>query len=151
MKHLKYLRYILLHKWYVFIGCCKLGIPLQGLIHDISKFRPSEWFPYAESFYGDKTRYTVKQKRAVKGNMKLAWLIHYHRNPHHWKYWCFIDGANKLIAADMPLRYRKEMLADWRSVGMTLYGYDNTKEWYEKRKDKMILHENTRLWLEANM
>ena len=56
MKHLKYLCYVLRHKWYVFIECCKLGIPVRGLVHDLSKFRPSEWFPYANFIHKPKQR-----------------------------------------------------------------------------------------------
>lgn len=28
--HLQYLWYVLRHKWFVFVECCSLGIPLQG-------------------------------------------------------------------------------------------------------------------------
>lgn len=50
-RHLKYLSYVLRHKWFVFLAACKLGIPWLGIIHDLSKFRLSEWLPYARHFH----------------------------------------------------------------------------------------------------
>jgi hypothetical protein len=46
------LNYVIRHKWYVFLECRKLGIGWLGLVHDWSKFRPSEFIPYARHFYG---------------------------------------------------------------------------------------------------
>lgn len=60
--HLRYLRYVLLHKWYVARAGLALGVPhdtsalrwfWRMLVHDLSKFRPSEWRPYVASFYGE--------------------------------------------------------------------------------------------------
>ncbi len=49
MKMLKYLRYIIKHKWYVARACFREGLWWAALTHDLSKFRPGEWFPYLES------------------------------------------------------------------------------------------------------
>lgn len=52
-KHWKYLKYVVRHKWYVFLACRQLGVPLwQSIIHDWTKFLPREWFPYVRYFYG---------------------------------------------------------------------------------------------------
>ena len=37
---------VLKHKYYVFIYCCKLGIPWQGITHDLSKF---SWIEFSEA------------------------------------------------------------------------------------------------------
>ena len=58
----KYLKAVLKHKWFVFIECRKLGIPWLGVIHDLSKFLPSEFIPYARYFYGP---YPKEQHRAM--------------------------------------------------------------------------------------
>ena len=50
--HWIYLQYVLRHKWYVFQECLKYGLIWEGIVHDLSKFRPSEWFPYVEFLYG---------------------------------------------------------------------------------------------------
>lgn len=156
MKHLKYLSYIFRHKWFVFIECCKLGIPFQGLIHDLSKFLPDEWFPYANYFYAN----PFQPKRNKTGYYKpydtgdeafdLAWLKHQKRNPHHWQYWILPKDDGGIRIFPIPLKYVKEMLADWRGAGRA-QGKPDTLAWYEANKDKMILHEETRGWIENSL
>lgn len=52
-KHWHYLKYIVRHKWFVLLAGLQTGAPLwRLLIHDWSKFLPSEWIPYATFFYG---------------------------------------------------------------------------------------------------
>jgi hypothetical protein len=42
--HLRYLAYVLRHKWHVLIACRGLHVPLwQAIIHDWTKFLPCEW------------------------------------------------------------------------------------------------------------
>ena len=38
---MKYFLYLIKHKWYVFIECCKVGIWWRGILHDLSCFLPS--------------------------------------------------------------------------------------------------------------
>lgn len=107
MMYLKYLKYVIRHKWYVFVECCKLWIPLRGLLHDISKLRPSEFIPYAKYFYGnnwvqesewhgDKRNYIPYKytQMSVDKNFDLAWLLHQNRNPHHWQYWLLVNDSS---------------------------------------------------------
>src|SRR5258708_40255385 len=89
VKHCRYLMYVLRHKWYVFVYGSQLGIPFLALLHDNSKFLPSEWFPYAEFFYGrkpaqwgsprDKTGY-YKPTDTGNAAFDFAWLLHQKRN-----------------------------------------------------------------------
>jgi len=147
--HLLYLWYVLRHKWYVFIECCKLGIPWLGVVHDLSKFRLSEWHPYVSSFYG-KWRYNERPGWLVDA-FDVAWLHHQKRNKHHWQYWLLVqdDEEDKILA--MPDKYCREMLADWRGAGLAITGADNTATWYTENKDKMQLHPETREWIEAQL
>ncbi len=47
-EHAHSLRYWLRHKWFVFIECCNLGVPLWiAILHDWDKLLSDEWFPYA--------------------------------------------------------------------------------------------------------
>lgn len=48
----------------------------------------------------------------------------------------------------MPLRYVSEMVVDWMSAGRAITGRWEVKEWYEKNKDKIILHPETRKHVE---
>ena len=53
-KHLKYMWYVIRHKYYVLIECFKVGLYWRGIMHDWSKFLPSELIPYANFFNGPK-------------------------------------------------------------------------------------------------
>ena len=54
------------------------------------------------------------------------------------------------VALRMPERYAKEMLADWRGAGRA-YGNPDTKAWYLKRRNNIILHHDTRQWVEEQL
>ncbi len=100
-KHWLYLRYVLRHKYFVFVAGRKLDVPLHRLIlHDWTKFLPREWFPYTEYFYGEKVAHPTKQIIADEGFTPLmivppevadafdvAWNYHQKRNDHHWQFW----------------------------------------------------------------
>lgn len=149
MKHLRYLRYLLLHKWYVFVECCKVGMPIRGMIHDWQKFLPAEWLPYADYYYGGDAP-TVRIGGAP-APYSYAWLHHLHFGPHHWQYWILRNDDGTTAALDMPLKYRKEMLCDWRGAGKAIHGVDRTQAWYVENRPTMMLHENTRIWIEGQL
>ncbi len=150
-KHFLYLSYLLRHKWFVFRECRKLGIPLQGITHDLSKFMPSEWISYAWSFYGP-WKYNERPDWLVK-SFNRAWLKHQHRNPHHWQYWILVQDDGPAIKIEIPLNYCKEMLANWRGAGRAISGIDNTYGWYRARRTRMfkVLHPKTRFWIESEL
>ena len=94
-RYIVYIWYVVKHKWFVFLECCKLGIPWRGVLHDMSKFLPSEFIPYARFFYNpdgsskqirDKTGY-YKPNNTGDAEFDLAWFYHKSRNKHHWQYW----------------------------------------------------------------
>ncbi len=160
--YLKYLRYMIAHKWFVFVEACKLGIPWLGFLHDWSKFLPDEWRPYTKYFYGNypdwhrfapgtKGRLFGLTKQEVQDKFDLAWLKHIHRNRHHWQWWVLREDDGDIKVLPMPDRYRKEMLADWRGAGKAQGYEDNTKTWYQANKDKMQLHPDTRIWIEEKI
>lgn len=148
-KHFKYLSYILRHKWFVFQECVKLGIPFLGLIHDWQKFLPFEWMPYVETFYGP-WKYDERPAWLVE-SFDRAWLHHQHLGPHHWQHWISRNDSGSTIVLEMPDKYRKEMLADWRGASKAKFGIDNTPDWYKENKDKIILGPQTRTWIESQI
>ena len=159
-KYIKYLWYILRHKWFVFIECCKVEMIWLGLIHDWSKFRPSEFIPYARHFYGENRDEQIKKEKVEgydksrdrqDGVFNKAWLYHIHRNKHHWQYWLLVQDEDKDVVLEMPNKYRKELLADWHGAGKAITGKNNTKEWYLKHKDKYQFHPDTRKWIERSL
>lgn len=164
VKHLRYLRYVLLHKWFVLLGCIELGVPLRGIVHDLSKFRPSEWFPYVNYFYG---KYLYQTESDIPGGLKslfifsktkadakrefdAAWLKHQNRNSHHWQHWVLMPDDGGIEVLPMPDADRREMLADWRGAGRAL-GNPDTRGWYQKNRDNMRLHPFTRAWIEQQL
>lgn len=148
--YLRFLWSLIRHKWYVFLEACKLGIPWLGIIHDWSKFRPSEFVAYAQYFYGgwrgDRDTWPPRILKALD----IAWLHHQRRNKHHWQYWILIQDEDEDKVLEMPDRYMREMLADWRGAGRA-YGNPDTAGWYRDDKEKMQLHPMTRKWIEKQL
>jgi hypothetical protein len=148
MKYIYYLKYMARHKWFVFLECYKLNIIWLGVTHDLSKFRPSEFIPYANFFNGniklgrDKTGY---YKPTNTGNLAFdyAWLEHQHANKHHWQHWCLVQDDDPSVVMLMPYKYMLEMVADWRGAGKA-QGTPDTKAWYLEHKNHIKLHEVTR-------
>jgi len=154
LSHAKYFHYVFRHKFFVFLECCRLGIPWQGIMHDVSKLSPSEWRPYVNVFFG-KTKSPRDETGAydpssIGGDFDNAWLHHQHHNPHHWQYWVLLGDEGKEKILNMPIKYRKEMLADWRGAGRA-HRTPNTVVWYMSNKEKMRLHPETRNWIERQL
>jgi len=156
-RYIAYLGYVLRHKKHVFQAARELGIPLRGLLHDISKFRPSEILPYARYFYepdgSPRTRRdeTGYYKAAETGDKAFdtAWMHHQHRNPHHWQYWVLPLDDGGIKALPMPVEYVREMVADWRGAGIAQGHGDDVLPWYQAHKHLMTLHPITRMMVEA--
>ena len=166
-KHLSCLRYVLRHKWFVFQECARRGILWRGLLHDLSKFSPAEWGPYADYFYGGewpvyaevstyhRTFYGDRWTREwVQRRFDRAWLHHIHHNRHHWQHWLLHEDSGAVKALDMPYGCILEMVADWWGAGRALSGppaddnpktrYEEVRAWYRTNRDKMILSGSTR-------
>ena len=104
MKYLKYLKIICIHKWYVFIECCKEGIIWQGIIHDMSKFSPSEFVASAWYYFGDRSNSVINE--GIKEKYQEAWLHHKGHNKHHWEYWVdWNSDTGEYILSRIPFKY----------------------------------------------
>jgi hypothetical protein len=148
--------YLLNHKWHVFRACLALRVPLwQALVHDWSKFRPSEFGTFAQFAFGGagwrkidlaKLSYTPGE------NLPLDMVKNYHqkRNPHHWQYWLYYVGMDDVsfIALPMPERFAREMVADWIGAAKAQKG-PNVLDWYERNRDSLVLHPETRAFVET--
>lgn len=147
--HLKYLRYLLRHKWFVLVAGLRLGVSLwQLLVHDWSKVLPSEWFPYVQQFYG-RAQKDDHARDAVKLAFQVAWLRHQHRNLHHWQHWVLRNDDGSERALPMPERYVREMVADWMGAGRAIHGRWEAREWYAKNGFKMTMHVATLVRVKA--
>jgi len=154
-KYWNYLKYVCRHKWYVGIECFKEHMPLRGIIHDWHKFLPSEFFPYAEFFYGpngknirDKTGY-YKPTDTGSRDFDQAWFHHQKFSDHHWQYWIMPEDREGVKILPMEFKAILEMLCDWcgASKAQGHGGWDSDTgvfSWYEKNGHKMQLHPQTR-------
>lgn len=139
-----HLKTVFRHKFWVFIYCCKAGMPLRGLAHDMSKFSPTEFFEGVKYYQG--TRSPIDKCKEERG-YSLAWLHHKGRNPHHYEYW--IDEGK---AITMPFKYACELVCDYMGAGRAYMGKDFSfaKElsWWEgiEHKKDMALETKTFVW-----
>lgn len=133
-----HLKNTLRHKWYVLKFACKAGIPIQGLIHDLSKFSPTE-FKESVRYFTDGTVspiITCKQS----GDTSYAWLHHRGHNPHHWEYWWddFDEGG---IARPIPYKYIVELICDYLAAGKIYmkdkFSIDAEYEYWKRKREKI--------------
>lgn len=106
-----HLRTISRHKLEVGCLCFKLGLYRQGLMHDISKFGPTEFAVGARYFNGQRSPNDLERRDR---GYSAAWLHHKGRNRHHFEYWTDIASRTdrRIVGKPMPGRYVVEMLCD---------------------------------------
>lgn len=112
--------------------------------HDQSKYKNDEYEAYDAYFYGNNRSYAVVQE------YRRAWLLHIHRNPHHWQHWVLINDDPKEgeIILEMPYRYIVEMICDWWAFSWAKGDLYEIFNWYDQHKDYMKLEEKTRKTVE---
>lgn len=137
---LKHLTLILKHKWLVFKLCCKVGQPWRGLVHDLSKFSPTEFFEGVKYYNGNYSPITDCKKDI---GYSKAWLHHKGRNKHHTDYWVDLGAPDKTPV--IPYKYVAEMLCDKLAAGIIYMGKDWTKEYqlqyWKKERNKIFINE----------
>lgn len=112
--------------------------------HDASKSNPDEYEAYDRYFYGGNRSYQVVQ------DFKKAWLLHIHRNPHHWQYWVLLNDEPEegMTILDMPYNYILEMVCDWWAFSWQKKNLFEIFNWYNEHKDYMKLSDKTRKTVE---
>ena len=142
---LKHIRTILIHKWWVFYYCCKFGLYWRGIVHDLSKFHPVEFFESIKYYTG--TNSPINNCKADKG-YSMAWFHHRGRNKHHYEYWC--DNFDKgTTCVPMPYVYATEMICDYLAAGKAYNGRTFTIRnefdwWINSKRDNCKMHEYTK-------
>lgn len=139
-----HLKNILVHKWWVFYYCCKLGIPWQGITHDLSKFSYTEFSESIKFYKGNSS--PIPEAKRIQG-YSLAWQHHKGRNPHHYEYWTD-NYDNGITCIKMPYNYVLELVADYIAAGKTYNGKNfslkQELEWWENCKDGKMINESTK-------
>lgn len=140
----KHFKTVCKHKWIVFCECAACGIAWQGIVHDFSKFSPTEFIPSAKHFQGNRSPIEA-EKDAV--GYSMAWLHHKGRNKHHWEYWTDFRENGEVIANRIPKKYIVEMICDWIGAGKAYGGESWTQrspiEYYNKVRAGRYFHEDT--------
>ncbi len=150
MNAIKHFITITKHRHQVFLHAIKAGIPLRGLLHDLSKYSPSEFSAGIKFFKG--TRSPNDGERATYGYSK-AWMHHKGRNRHHFEYWTdYEPGTKHLKPVKMPLVFLKEMFCD-RVAASKIYNKDkytdaDSYEYFMRGKDHRYIHPETSEMLE---
>ena len=155
-KLLKHFRTINEHRRLVRQGCFRVGLYLQGITHDLSKYSPAEFFVGAKYYQG--FRSPNNAEREAKGYSE-AWMHHKGRNKHHYEYWMDYEAGkghngeeHVLVPARMPKRYLVEMYVD-RVAASEIYNkgyytYDMPLKYYQKGDYTDLVEEHTREELE---
>ncbi len=117
--YLGHLKTICTHKRYVFLACCKAGIPWRGLMHDLSKFSIEEFWTSARYWTGKSS--PISAERDLLG-FSYAWQHHKAHNPHHWEYWVDFRNDGTEVYGKIPLPVAKEMVCDWLGAGKAYNG-----------------------------
>ena len=121
-KLLGHLKTIRIHRRYVRKMCFKMGIPIQGLLHDLSKYSIKE-LTQCKYYTGKKSPHATMREQY---GYSTSWYHHRNKNKHHWEH--FIDALEERCAVKMPYKYVIEMLCDMIGAG---YAY-NKSTWQPK-------------------
>lgn len=137
------------HKKYVFVNCLVAGMPVRGLLHDISKFSPTEFLESVKYYQGHRS--PIDACKEVNGYSK-AWMHHKGRNKHHYEYWQdnFDNGG---IPIQMPFKDALELVCDYLGAGMAYqkenFTYKNEYEWWKAKSSKPIaMHPQTKMFVD---
>ena len=118
----KHLGLVLRHKWRVLINCSKCGLVWRGLVHDLSKFSPTEFIESVKYYNGHRSPIGVCRKET---GMSKAWLHHKGRNKHHIEYW--LDPECE-VQPLMPYPYAVECVCDKLAATRVYAGKDYSSD-----------------------
>ena len=94
------------HKVLVLRHCFRVGLYWQGLVHDLSKYSPTEFKVGVQYYQGDRSPNTAE--RAELG-YSTAWLHHKGRNKHHYEYWIDMREKPDVFMRKYTYHYPKEL------------------------------------------
>lgn len=151
-RYISYLKYVVRHKWFVLQAWSKvnpksLQLLYRCIMHDMSKFKPSEFIPYARTFYKpDGSKQYVESDA-----FNQAWNDHQKTNKHHWQYFLLKMDSGSTIPLEIPDVFIEEMICDWLGAGKAINGeYDFNFKWYFNiNYDNVMVSENTRCKIDA--
>lgn len=151
MKGIEHFCTITKHKMMVMKYCFSVGLYRQGLLHDLSKYSPTEFLVGAKYYQG--TRSPNNAEKEKKG-YSSAWLHHKGRNKHHFEYWLDYSGKDNpvFIGMKMPVNYVIEMFLDRIAASKIYQGENYTQKnplmYYERSKSYHVIYPSSQKLLE---
>ena len=141
----KHFKVITRHKWEVMKNCFRLGLYKQGLLHDLSKYSPTEFRIGVKYFQGDRSPNAAERDEL---GYSTAWMHHKGRNKHHFEYWTDVSKDRmQLVGVKMPPRYLAEMFADRVAASKIYKGKDYTDrtslDYFKNGTDYALMHPDT--------
>ena len=151
MKAWQHLKTILHHKRLVRAGCFKVGLYRQGIMHDWSKYSPTEFLVGCKYYQGNRSPNEIERRE--KG-YSAAWLHHKGRNKHHLEYWIdYAADGSGMCGMKMPIQYVIEMFCDRVAASKTYRGAayrdSHPYDYYAHSVDYYIIHPDTAAALES--
>ena len=148
-----HLKTITVHRHLVCRYCFRLGLYRPGLLHDLSKYSPSEFLAGARYYQGDRSPNDAER---IETGVSQAWLHHKGRNRHHFEYWVdyvrLPDGHIDFKGHKMPIRYVAEMFCDRIAACRAYMGekYTDASPWeyFQRGKNDIPIHPETAAELE---
>ena len=138
------------HKLLVMRYCFQVGLYKQGLLHDLSKYSPTEFITGIRYYQGFKSPNSAERDAL---GYSAAWLHHKGRNKHHFEYWIDIRGKGDgtLVGMPMPTRYVVEMFCD-RIAACKVYMKEEYRdesalEYYDRNAAYVTIHPDTAAFL----
>lgn len=143
-KHFKTITY---HKYLVAKGCFRIGLYKQGILHDLSKYSPTEFAVGVKYFQGDRSPNNAERETI---GYSSAWLHHKGRNKHHYEYWVDYNSRSAddiLVPVPMPPKYIAEMIIDRIAASKVYKGKDykdsDSLDYYLQGKGRIPIHPET--------
>ena len=153
MQYIKFLLYLIKHKWLVGINCLKHCLVWRAVIHDTSLFAPSLFVPYANYMFGKYGKSSAKGQelacrkfalgddsvnlvmylckcREMLYNFLDAEITHNKNSSHHWEYYVSLDSNSTIAKAPMNKKDILEMVSDWKA------SHKDVRLWYHKQFGK---------------
>lgn len=144
-----HIRTVVDHKKWVWYYCSRLGMYKVGLLHDLSKFSPTELLESAE-YYAGGTSSPINEAKKDKG-YSLAWFHHKGRNRHHYEYWFDnIDTGGTKVK--MPEEYANELICDYLGAGRAYmkhnFSYYEEYKWWLGKRDILAMNTQTKIFVD---
>lgn len=136
------------HRKWVMFFCFKIGLYKRGLLHDLSKYSPTEFLESAKYYQGHRSPIDACKE---KNGYSMAWFHHRGRNKHHWEFW--VDGLQEgMKPVLMPYEFAAEMVCDFLGAGRAYmgksYSFEKEYKWWQKKREVVVMHPSIILFVD---